>query len=118
MARVKRGVTTRRRHKKLLKLAKGYRHGRKKLVKLARQAVMKAGVHAYVGRKLKKRQFRQLWIIKLNSAVRENGLNYSQFINGLKKAKIELDRKVLAKLAIEQPEEFKKIVEKVKSISK
>lgn len=114
MSRVKRGTTTRKRHKKLLSQTKGYRHGRKNLVRLAKQAMLHAGVHAYVDRRRKKRTFRQLWIVKLNAAVREQGLTYSRFVSGLKKAKIDLDRKVLAELAVQYPDEFNKIVEKVK----
>jgi len=115
MSRVKRGVTTRQKHKKLLKQTKGFRHGRKNLVKLARQADTKAGQYAYRDRRVKKRDFRRLWIIQINAACRLNDIKYSVFMNGLKKAKIELDRKVLSQLAQENPEEFKKLVEKVKS---
>lgn len=104
----------RKRHKKLLKQTKGYRHGRKNLIRLAKQAIFKAGEHSYRGRKEKKRAFRGLWIIKINAAVREQGLSYSQFISGLKKAKIDMDRKVLSQLAENYPDEFKKVVEKVK----
>lgn len=114
MPRIKRGTTTRKRHKKLLSQTKGFRHGRKNLVRLAKQALLHAGVHAYRDRRNKKRTFRNLWIIKINAAVREQGLTYSQFISGLKKAKIDLDRKVLAQLAVQYPEEFNKIIEKVK----
>lgn len=114
MTRVKRGVTTRKRHKKLLKLTKGYRHGRKKLVRVAHQAMLKAGQHAYRDRRRKKRDFRGLWIIKINAACREHGLSYSKFIKLLHDKKIELDRKILADLAENHPEEFKKVVEKVK----
>jgi len=114
MARVKRGVMVRKHHKNLLKKTKGFRHGRKNLVKMARQADLKAGQYAYRDRRVKKRQFRSLWIIQINAACRQNGIKYSTFINGLKKAKIELDRKVLSQIAREEPEEFKKLVEKVK----
>lgn len=114
MPRVKRGTTTKKRHKKLLKQTRGYRQGRKNLIGLAKQAILHAGVHAYVGRKTKKRTFRNLWIIKVNAAARENGLSYSRFMQGLKKAKIDLDRKVLAQLAENYPDQFKTIVEKVK----
>lgn len=114
MSRVKRGVMVKKKHKNLLKLTKGYRHGRKNLVRMARQATFKAGVYSYRDRRVKKRTFRQLWIIRLNAAVREHGLKYSQFIKALKDKKIELDRKILADLAVNEPEEFKKIIEKVK----
>lgn len=117
MARVKRGTIQKKRHKKILKLAKGYKHGRKSVFRLAKQAIIKAGVYSYRDRRTKKREFRKLWIIKLNAAVREEGMSYSKFINGLKKAKIELDRKVLAQLAVQYPDEFKKIVEKVKKVA-
>ena len=114
MSRVKRGVMVRKKHKKLLKLTKGYRHGRKNLVKVAQQAAFRAGQHAYRDRRNKKRVFRALWIVRLNAAVRAQGLTYSKFIKLLKDNKIELDRKVLADLALNNPEEFTKIVEKVK----
>lgn len=115
MTRIKRGMMVRKSRKNLFKLTKGYRHGRKNLVRMAKQAVLKAGAYAYRGRRLKKRAFRRLWIVRLNVAVREHGLKYSTFINGLAKAKIELDRKVLSQIAAENPEEFAKIVEKVKT---
>ena len=115
MSRVKRGVTTKRRHKKLLKLTKGYRHGRKNLIKQAMQAVLKAGTYAYRDRRTKKRTFRALWIIKVNAACRANGIKYSEFIKKLADNKIELDRKILADLAENNPEEFAKIVERVKN---
>lgn len=114
MVRVKRGLMVRKRHKKLLKQVKGFRGVRKHRVKLAKEALFKAGTYAYRDRRVKKREFRKLWIIRINAALKEYGLKYSQFINGLKKAKIELDRKILADLAANEPEEFKKIVEKVK----
>jgi len=114
MARVKRGMMVRKRHKNLLKKTKGFRHGRKNLVKMARQASLKAGQYAYRDRRVKKRTFRQLWIVQINAACRQNDIKYSIFMNGLKKSKIELDRKVLAQIAREEPEEFKKLVEKVK----
>ena len=100
MARVKRGVTAHARHKKVLKLAKGYRGRRKNVFRVANQAVMKAGQYAYRDRRQRKRQFRALWIVRINAAARINGLSYSRFMNGLKKASIELDRKVLADLAV------------------
>src|SRR4029453_4380637 len=100
MARVKRGVTARRRHKKILKQAKGYYHARRKVFRVAKQAVTKALQYAYIGRKQKKRHFRSLWITRINAAARINGLSYSRFINGLMKAGITLDRKVLADIAV------------------
>jgi large subunit ribosomal protein L20 len=114
MTRVKRGLMVKKRHKKLLKQVKGFRGARKHRVKLAKEALFKAGTYAYRDRRVKKREFRKLWIIQINAALKEYGLRYSQFINGLKKAKVELDRKILADLAANEPEEFKKIVEKVK----
>ncbi len=114
MARVKRGTINRRRHKKVLKRTKGFRSGRSKLYKRAKEAAIRAGQHAYVHRRLKKRDFRCLWITRLNIAVRQHGLKYSQFIAGLKKNKIELDRKILADLAIKEPKVFEKIVALVK----
>jgi large subunit ribosomal protein L20 len=100
MPRVKRGVTARARHKKIIALAKGYRGRRKNVYRIAKQAVMKAGQYAYRDRRQKKRQFRSLWIARINAAARELGLKYSTFMNGLKKAQIEVDRKVLADLAV------------------
>ena len=100
MPRVKRGVTARARHKKVIALAKGYRGRRKSVYRIAKQAVMKAGQYAYRDRRQKKRQFRALWIARINAAARELGLKYSTFMNGLKKAQIEVDRKVLADLAV------------------
>jgi large subunit ribosomal protein L20 len=100
MPRVKRGVTARARHKKVLAQAKGYRGRRKSVYRIAKQAVMKAGQYAYRDRRQKKRQFRALWIARINAAAREVGLKYSTFMNGLKKAQIEVDRKVLADLAV------------------
>ncbi|KJV33489.1 50S ribosomal protein L20 [Aquitalea magnusonii] len=115
MPRVKRGVTARARHKKILALAKGYRGRRKNVYRIAKQAVMKAGQYAYRDRRQKKRQFRQLWIARINAAARENGLPYSKFMNGLKKAAIEIDRKVLADLAVFDKAAFAQIVEKAKA---
>ena len=100
MPRVKRGVTARARHKKIIALAKGYRGRRKNVYRIAKQAVMKAGQYAYRDRRQRKRQFRALWIARINAAAREVGLKYSTFMNGLKKAQIEVDRKVLADLAV------------------
>ena len=111
--RVKRGVTSHKRHKRLLERAKGYRGGRSKLVKEAHQAVIHAGADAYRGRKEKKQQMRALWIIRLNAALREHGLSYSKFIDKLKKKNIELDRKILSQIALEDPQAFGEIVKKV-----
>ncbi len=115
MARIKGAVTTRKRHKRILKLAKGYRGAKSKQFRTANQAVMKSLVYAYVGRKQKKREFRQLWISRINAAARMNGISYSQFMNGLKKAEIALNRKVLAELAVSDAEAFKALVEKAKA---
>jgi len=114
MPRVKRGKTHLKRRKKLLKQVKGYKHKRKSSVKLAKTATLKAGAYAYRDRKNKKRTARRLWQVKLNAAAREHDLSYSQFINLLKKKKVELDRKVLADIAENNPKIFKKIVETVK----
>lgn len=114
MSRVKGGMSTRAGHKKVLKLAKGYWMSRHKQFKKAKEAVLHAGEYAFSGRKNRKRDFRSLWITRLNAALSETGINYSGFIAGLKKNKIELDRKVLAQIAVEQPESFKEIVAKVK----
>ncbi|TJZ75625.1 50S ribosomal protein L20 [Chitiniphilus eburneus] len=115
MPRVKRGVTARARHKKILDLAKGYRGRRKNVYRIAKQAVMKAGQYAYRDRRQRKRQFRQLWITRINAASRELGLAYSRFMNGLKKAGIEVDRKVLADLAVFDKPAFAKFVEQAKA---
>ena len=114
MPRVKRGPSHVKKRRKILKAAKGYRHGRKKLIKLAKVAILKAGAYAYRDRKVKKRSMRRLWQIKLNAAVRVFDLSYSKFIALLKKNKVELDRKVLADLAENNTEVFAKIVEKIK----
>lgn len=115
MVRVKRGTMVRKRHKKILERAKGFRHGRKNLIKRAKEALLKAGVFAYRDRRAKKRAFRRLWNVKINAAVRPYGFSYSRFIAGLKKAEIALDRKILADLAENHPAEFEKIVERVKN---
>ncbi|MEI8054914.1 MAG: 50S ribosomal protein L20 [bacterium] len=114
MPRVKRGVTARARHKKVLKKAKGYYGARSRVFRVAKQAVIKAGQYAYVGRKQRKRQFRSLWIIRVNAAAVQNGMSYSKFIAGLKLAKIEIDRKILADIAVHDKNAFAAIVEKVK----
>ncbi len=111
--RVKRGIVRHRRHKKIKKLAKGYRGMRSKTFRKANEAVLKAGQHAYVDRKKKKRTFRALWITRLNAAVRAHGVNYSRFTKGLKDKKIELNRKALSELAIHEPKVFEKIVQEV-----
>lgn len=115
MARVKRGVVARARHKKILKQAKGYRGARSRVYRVAKQAVIKAGQYAYRDRRQRKRDFRGLWIVRINAAAREFGLTYSQFMNGLKKAAIEIDRKVLAELAVNQKEAFAAIVDQSKA---
>ncbi|WP_334178254.1 50S ribosomal protein L20 [Pseudoxanthomonas sp.] len=114
MARVKRGVTARRRHKKVLHLAKGYYNARRKVFRVAKQAVIKAGQYAYIGRKQKKRNFRSLWITRINAAARLNGLSYSRFMNGLLKSGITLDRKVLADIAVHDAVGFAALAEKAK----
>ena len=113
MPRVKRGVTARARHKKILALAKGYRGRRKNVFRIAKQAVMRAGQYAYRDRRTRKRVFRQLWIARINAASRELGVTYSKFMAGLKKASIDIDRNVLAELAVNDPAAFGSIVEKV-----
>ncbi len=115
MPRVKRGVTARARHKKVLKLAKGFRGRRGNVYRIAKQAVMKAGQYAYRDRRAKKRVFRRLWITRINAAARGLGLTYSQFANGLKKAAIEIDRKMLADLAVNDKAAFSSIVDQVKA---
>ena len=115
MPRVKRGVTARARHKKVLDLATGYRGRRKNVFRIANEAVMKAGQYAYRDRRQKKRQFRVLWIARINAAPRECGMTYSNFMNGMKKASIEIDRKVLADLAVFDKAAFAGIVEKAKA---
>jgi large subunit ribosomal protein L20 len=111
--RVKRGIVRHRRHRKVKKLNKGYHAGRRTTYKKAKEAMIKAGQHAYMDRRKKKRNFRSLWIVRLNAAIREAGGKYSVFINDLKKKGINLDRKVLSELAIHEPEVFKKIVQEV-----
>lgn len=115
MPRVKRGVTARARHKKVLEQAKGYRGRRKNVYRIAKEAVMKAGQYAYRDRRQRKRQFRTLWIARINAAARELGMTYSVFINGLKKAAINMDRKVLADLAVFDKPAFAKILEQAKA---
>jgi len=115
MVRVKKGKSAHKRQKHLLEYAKGYKWGRKSKYKLAKRAVIRAWAFAFSGRKAKKRNFRQLWQAQINAACRAQGISYSRFIEGLKKNKIDLNRKILSQLAQQQPETFKKIVEKVKS---
>lgn len=114
MARVKRGVVARARHKKILKQAKGYYGARSRVFRVATQAVTKAGQYAYRDRRVKKRTFRQLWIVRINAAARQSGLSYSRFINGLKKASVEIDRKILADIAVHDQKGFAALVEKAK----
>ncbi len=111
--RVKRGVATHKKHKKILKLAKGYRGGRSKLIKEAKTAVMHAGADAYRGRKQKKRDARSLWIVRINAALSGQNVSYNKFIDTLKKKNIELDRKVLSQIALEDPKAFEELVKKV-----
>ncbi len=115
MARVKRGVTTHARHRKIIKAAKGYYGRRKNTFRTANQAVEKAGQYAYRDRKARKRSFRALWIQRINAASREHGVTYGRFINGLNLAGIEIDRKVLADLAVREPDAFKALVEKAQA---
>jgi large subunit ribosomal protein L20 len=115
MPRVKRGVQARARHKKVLKQAKGYYGARSRVFRVAKQAVIKAGQYAYRDRRQRKRQFRALWIARINAAARINGLSYSRLIAGLKKANVEIDRKVLADLAVHQQAAFTAVVEKAKA---
>ncbi len=115
MPRVKRGVTTRARHKKVLGRAKGYYNARRKLIKSARQAVMRAGQYAYRDRRVRKRDFRALWIARINAAARECGLTYSRFMNGLKKAEIAIDRKVLADIAVYDRQVFAQLADKART---
>jgi large subunit ribosomal protein L20 len=115
MARVKRGVTARARHKKLLSRAKGYYNARRKVYRVAKQAVTKALQYAYIGRNQKKRQFRALWIVRINAGARQYGLSYSRMMNGLKRAGIEVDRKVLADIAVHDIKAFGALAEKAKA---
>lgn len=118
MSRVKGGMRTRARHKKVLKLAKGYFGGKSKLFRIANQAVMKSLMYAYRDRRAKKRDFRRLWITRINAAARINGMSYSRLMNGLKKAGIALNRKSLAEMAVNDCEAFSQLVNKVKSVGK
>lgn len=116
MAHVKRGMVSRRKHKKLLSLAKGYRQNRSRNVKQAREAVLHAGSYAFQGRKAKKRTFRALWNVRISEAVKQEGISYSEFIHMLKKSQVELDRKILSNLVVEDPATFKQIVAEVKKV--
>lgn len=118
MARIKGAIMTRKRRKKVLKLAKGYFGAKSKLFKTAKEAVMKSGNYAYIGRRLKKRDFRRLWITRISAAAKINGMNYSTLMNGLKKAGIELNRKMLAELAVEDATAFAALAEKAKAALK
>ena len=115
MARVKGAMATRKRRNKTLKLAKGYWGNKSKHFKMAKQAVMKSGNYAYIGRKQKKRDFRRMWITRISAAAKMNGINYSQFMNGLKKANIDMNRKMLSEIAIADPAAFTALVEKAKA---
>ena len=115
MARIKGALATRKRRKKILKLAKGYYGAKSKLFKTAKEAVMKSGQYAYVGRRQKKRDFRRLWITRISAAAKMNGMNYSTFMNGLKKAGISLNRKMLAEIAVSDAAAFTALVEKAKA---
>jgi len=115
MSRVKRGIRTRARHKKVLKQAKGYFGHKSKLFKVANQAVLKSGNYAYRDRRNKKRQFRRLWIARINAAARQNGMSYSRFMDGLKKSGVELDRKVLSDIAVTDPKGFAALVDQAKA---
>ncbi|SRR5690554_3128068 len=115
MARVKRGVQARKKHKKILKLAKGYYNARRKIYRVAKQAVIKAEQYSYRDRRNRKRAFRALWITRINAGARNNGLSYSRFINGLKKADISLDRKILADMAVHDKAGFAAVVEQAKA---
>ena len=115
MARIKGAMMTRKRRKKVLKLAKGYYGAKSKLFKTAKEAVMKSGQYAYIGRRQKKRDFRRLWITRISAAAKLNGMNYSTFMNGLKKAGISLNRKMLAELAVSDAKAFAAIAEKAKA---
>lgn len=115
MARVKGALNTRKHHKKILKLAKGYRGSKSKLYRVANQAVMKSLSYAYIGRKQKKRDFRSMWITRISAACKINGINYSRFMNGLKRANVEINRKMLSEIAINDPAAFTQLVETAKA---
>lgn len=115
MARIKRGVTSHAKHRKVLELTKGHRGGRSKKIREAKSSLLHAGQYAFAGRKLRKRDMRRLWIIQLGNAVRNEGLSYSKFISGLKTKNIQLDRKILADLAVNHPDDFKQIIKQVQA---
>ncbi len=115
--RVKRGVTSHAKHKKLLVANKGYRMTKRRLVRVAKQAYLHAGEHAFAGRKLRKREFRSLWISRISQSVKQNDLTYSSFINKLKSQNVEIDRKMLANLIVEHPDAFSAVMEKAKSVN-
>jgi large subunit ribosomal protein L20 len=115
MARVKGAMMTRKRRKKVLKLAKGYYGGKSRLFRTAKQAVMKSGQYAYIGRKQRKRDFRRLWISRISAGAKNNGLNYSTFMHGLKVANVDLNRKMLSELAIQDPEAFSSLAQQAKA---
>ena len=115
MARVKGALNTRKKHKKVLKLAKGFRGGESRIYRTANQAVMRSMQNAYIGRKRRKRDFRRLWITRISAAAKMNGMNYSTFMNGLKKANIDINRKMLSEIAIADPAAFTALVEKAKA---
>ncbi len=114
MARIKGALNARKKHKKILKLAKGYKGARSKQYRIAKQSVMRAMAHSFAGRKQTKREYRQLWITRINAAARQNGISYSRFMNGLKKINIVMNRKMLAELAVNDPFAFTQLVQKVK----
>ncbi len=116
MARVKRGIVSRRKHNKLLSLTKGYRGTRSRLIKVGHESVLHANAYAYHGRKLRKRDFRTLWITRIGEAVKQQDMSYSVFMNKLKKANIELDRKIISDLIVNDPAAFKQLVDKIKSL--
>lgn len=115
--RIKRGVTSHAKHKKVLAATRGYRMTKRRLIKVAREAQLHAGEYAFAGRKLRKRDMRRLWITRISEAVKQNGLSYSLFMNKLKAANIEIDRKILANLIVENPEIFAAIIDKVKTVN-
>ncbi|MCX7715675.1 MAG: 50S ribosomal protein L20 [Clostridia bacterium] len=115
MARVKGAINTKKHHKKILKLAKGFRGGESRLYRVANQSVMRSLQNAYIGRKQRKRDFRKLWIARISAAAKMNGMNYSRFMNGLKKSGIEMNRKMLSEIAIADPAAFAQLVEKAKA---
>lgn len=115
MSRIKRGVVSRRKHNKLLSLTKGYRGTKSKLVKVAKEASLHAGSYAFQGRKVRKQDFRSLWIVRISEAVKKENISYSVFINKLQKANIALDRKMLSKMIVEDPSAFKKVVDAVRT---